>query len=295
LDKPLIVAHQPTRDLFDAYHRMGLILDRPHLLYYAASDNQDAVTYFDRYFEKNYSRVDAPPAPRIITGQERPEDLYSVTFYGSASYKGETLRKSCNDFGYLMAQQGMAFLNGGGTQGLMVETSWGFQRFRKEERASGKGQSTRNWIGSIQCMETQRIEGLCDFNDFCVVEPNIFLRMDRLQDTNAEVFFAGGAGTLQEFFATVMMRLRGLTSYNRPLILVNETILGAKGQIFGVFDPLLKILPEEVLSMVQVVKSAEEAVQLCVKDRAQFGLMRHITQAANNSVPTGKALKNALG
>lgn len=200
-------------------------------------------------------------------GVEMPADLYRVTVYCSASLGKETdACKNAHTFAYNLAQNGFALINGGGKEGLMVATSEGVHHARREWRRDRRDEMPRNHVTSYQCHDTfEREGGWHKDNDDARIFEVIEQRMAHLMNTDAEILMAGGAGSIQEIAASILMRQWGIMPViNRPLVIVNEQIDGIR-----VFDALIKMMSnEEMIRLnVHVVDNQAQAMDILMKSR----------------------------
>lgn len=198
-----------------------------------------------------------------------PDDLYRVTVYCSASLGSETdACKNAHAFAYGLAENGFALINGGGKEGLMVATSEGVHAARRAYRKLGRT-IARNHVTSYQCHDTyEREGGWHKDNDDAMIFATIEERMANLMNTDAEILMAGGAGSIQEIAASILMRQWGLVPVvNRPLVIVNEQIDGIR-----VFNPLLDMMSnEEMIRLnIHVVENQERAMDIIMQSRADM-------------------------
>lgn len=279
------------RALFDDFHRMGFIGQKPEHVYTAIADDSkrgivsSVVGALNKAFT-SYRRLTYTEPHYMEKGVE-PKGLFRVTIYCSATSTDQVLRKDAFDLSYKLAAGGFAVKNGGGTEGLMVETSNGVHAYRREAQRNGLKQFARNAIISDQYEYTRRAEGLCEWNDYVRVHPTIFQRLEKLQDTDAEIVLAGGAGTIQEIVASLRTRLNGTRPVqHRPLVIVNQKV-GRKGFERGVYDKLLQMLPLSVMKAcnVHVVDNVDAAYALISMSRNAMGMKPQYTVLANDALP----------
>lgn len=243
----------------------GLIPELPDYLCKIVDDEQELQDVLRKEFS-NYVPHELPNYNFREGGAKAPEDMFRVTVYCSASSTDSALKGSTNEFTFEAAAMGFAVINGGGEgpDGLMHETSDGVHRMRDHFAPYLKKHgidAPETHVASIQCEDTAQEEGMRQDNDYWCVWPNIFLRMQDLQKTEAEVVLPGGAGTLQEVCASILMRKYGLAdTQNRPLIIVNKN---------GVYDKFLETIPEadkEKYNM-HVVDHEDDALDILIEAR----------------------------
>lgn len=268
--KPFLVMDTPTWKpfirLLETYSG-GLIPEMPHEIIDAIVEKKkNLVKDLNRAFSE-YLPDEVPNYVFTDDGETCPDDLFNVTVYCSASTTDYPMKMWARDFSFDCGAMGFALKNGGGTgpDGLMIETSEGIRKVKTQFddflRKQGLAGAPETHISSIQCVDTAQEEGLCKFNDYWAVYPTIYQRMHELQNADAEVVLPGGAGTIQEIAASVLMRKAGIYPIeNRPLIIVNHQ---------GIYDPFLKMIPDgdRKLYNIKVVDTTEQALKVLMKAR----------------------------
>jgi predicted Rossmann-fold nucleotide-binding protein len=274
--KPFVILQSSWNkytDLYQHYHELGMIGDKPEHIFSTVRTKADAVRAFVKKFA-GYTRSVPSDLRERTQGVEPPENLYRVTVYCSATSKNRALRQGANELGYELARSGFHVKNGGGTDGLMLEVSEGVIRYRNEVSSAEKHEyAAANGLSCIQCVDTAESEGRYDKGDMLTDHPTIYHRMGDLQDTDAEIFLAGGAGTIQEFAGTVLERLRTGRTENRPLVLVNQIIDTGSKQV-KVWDKLLEFVPPAMRKScnIHVVDTIEQALAIVEENRANLGM-----------------------
>ncbi len=274
--------------MYDDFHRMGFIGQKPEHMFMDIQDSNRrgmamAITEAMRNHMRTYRRLEFTE-PQYIEKGRRPEGLFRATIYCSATSTDQVLRKEAFDLAYRLAEQGFAVKNGGGTEGLMRMTSDGVHAFREDAAKKGMQRVPVNAVISDQYEYTMRAEGLCDWNDHVRVHASIFPRIEKLQDTDAEIVLAGGAGTIQEIVASMITRISGARPVeNRPLIIVNQQV-GRTGQMRGVYDNLLEYLPQSLMDRanVSVVNTIDEAIDITRFARHAMGMAPKYVEIAND-------------
>ena len=221
----------------------------------------------DEAFKSEFFRLDAAePEHHSLErgGQEAPEDLFRVTVYCSATSTDADMKKQASDFGLDLSALGFAVKTGGGTgtDGLMVEVNKGvvdrqkdFVNFLRSLRVSDDV-LPQTHLSCHHSTETADEEGFFERADFYDILPTIYYRMDRLQDTDAEVILPGGAGTIQEIAASAIMRKSGLMPVeHRPMIIVNHN---------NMYDELIDLMPKADFKElnIHVVDTLDEALHI---------------------------------
>lgn len=269
--KPLLITDTPSwrpfLQLMEDYGG-GLIPELPHEILDGVISEKRKIPQALKHAFAEYRPDEVPAYDFIEDGDKCPEDLFCVTVYCSASTTDYPMKMWGRDFAFDLAGMGFAVKNGGGTgpDGLMVETSEGVRVAKTDfdaylKKSGVKEGAPRTHVASIQCVDTAQEEGLCKFNDYWAVYPTIYQRMHELQKAQAEVVLPGGAGTIQEIAASVLMRKSGVFPVkHRPLIIVNHE---------GIYDPLLDIIPDGDLKKfnIHVVESADAAKNILLKAR----------------------------
>lgn len=272
--KPNVVDARYARrqiENYDYLHKLGMIGDAPVYVRHDVYSKSEAHRIIAKEL-KHYVRPNDVDVPYSEEG-EVPEGLFRIVTYASASNRSEGINAEAKRFGYLKAKHGFHAINGGGNDGLMRSDADGVIQYRQEEREARPADVVVNALTSIQCVDTIESEGEYPHADRKERHPTIFHRMDNLQKNDAEVFLGGGAGTLQEFYATCMDRLRTGRIENRPLILVNQ-IIKSGDEAFRVWDKLISTLPKGAMAAcnIHVVNTVEEAMDLCIEARAKRGM-----------------------
>jgi predicted Rossmann-fold nucleotide-binding protein len=274
--------------VYDDFHRMGLIGQKPEHIFTAVEDSsrkgmtRRITEVLEGHF-RTYRRLNFPE-PRFFQKGKEPEGLFRTVIYCSATSTDQALRQDAFNLSYKLASLGCAVKNGGGTEGLMVETSNGVHGFRWDAARSGERRIPECGIVSDQYEYTMRAEGLCEWNDCVRVHPSIFSRLEELQNADLEIMLAGGGGTIQELTASIITRLGGRRPVkNRPFIVVNQKIWHNNSRR-GVFDNLMRFIPKKIQreANVVVVYTIEEAVAHVVHARKAMGIEPRFLTAAND-------------
>ena len=285
-EKPSVFVKSDTwNEHLDTFYSFcgGLIPELPQYLCSIVDDEEGVKKALASKF-KEYSPHEIPNYQFREGGTKAPKDMFRVTVYCSATSTDAELKGSARDFSLEMGAMGFAVANGGGgepieqglddireqaSDGIMVETSDGVHEARTQfsDFLHDRGiKMPETHITSIHCEDTAQKEGLRDDNDYWCVWPNIFLRMQDLQDTDGEVVLAGGAGTLQEVCASILMRKYELTpTENRPLIIVNKN---------GIYDSFLKTIPEADKAKYNIhsVETEADALDILIEARNARGM-----------------------
>jgi predicted Rossmann-fold nucleotide-binding protein len=219
---------------------------------------------------RQFVRHNLPLPPREYGGKLDDEGLYRVAVFNSASTKNNELKDPEYAFSFGLAQNGFALVNGGGSQGSMLETQKGYAAGRNFNAGTAQGaELIKTSSAAYQSYDTRKIEGMCRLPDFWSVEPTRGLRIDRLMDVNAIIAGAGGIGTVEEIVEEAENILLG--GPTRPCVLVNMPIQSGCKTV-KCHDPVLELLPSSVVSQMQIVDTHDEAMEIIKKDRQDRGM-----------------------
>ena len=233
--------------------------------------------YLVRAFKKAYAE-NIPLAPvkqtYHVEGQEADKKLFRVTVYCSACSTNQTEKKKARELGLSLAAMGYAVKTGGGggPDGLMFEVNQGvrdaiekYYSYLKGPLEVRDGDMPESHLTCHYTNETFQEEGEFKGADLQEILPNIYLRMEKLQDTDAEVVLSGGAGTLQEIAGSILLREMGVTEIiNRPLIIVNKN---------EIYDTFLESIPKGDRDRynIHVVTSEDQALPILKEARKAAG------------------------
>jgi|GEM_PF-3268379 len=272
--------------IMEDFHDMGFIGQKPeHLFTHITDRNKRGIInevgakldeHFRSYHPLKYTE------PKYMEKGKEVEGLFRVTVYCSATSTNKDLRKETFDLSYRLAAHGMAVKYGAGTEGMMRQVNDGFYALREDAKKMQK--QPINCIIGDQYEYTRRAEGLADWNDKVRVHPNIYSRIEKLQETDAEIVLAGGAGTIQEIVASMITRLNGTRPVeNRPMVIVNQQV-GRKGAERGVYDKFLTYFSDTMLKRcnIHVVDNIEQAMAIVLQARKDMGLKPRYVSLAND-------------
>lgn len=218
--------------------------------------------------------------------------LFRVTIYSSASLGSETnAYAEALTFTENLASRSMAVIQGGGREGVMYATAEGVHRYIAKFKAAF-GFEPKAHVTSEQSYETFEREGRWhEKTQFGRVNGTIEKRMSNLMNTDAEVVLAGGPGTHQEIFASLLMREWGLVPVaDRPFIIVNQELNGRR-----VYDPVVAMLsPAKRAALnIHVVNNCDQA--MLILEAARQSLAHKMEKGAIYIPPhAGNPLDRAL-
>lgn len=159
----------------------------------------------------------------------RPEDYRAnVCIFCSASMENPSYLSEGYELGRLLAENKLGCVSGAGTTGVMGEVVKG------AAEAGG-------WVAGSNVPHIIELEGLPDGLSAFWLTPDIYTRMEAMiENSDKFVIFPGGAGTVQEMFALLilkaaenpLMKGKSIIIYNRPVA----------GSTDGYWDRLLILL-----------------------------------------------------
>jgi uncharacterized protein (TIGR00730 family) len=158
-----------------------------------------------------------------------PEDYRAnVCVFCSASMEDSLYLNDGYKLGRLLAENKLGCVSGAGTTGVMGEV------VRGAAEAGG-------WVAGSNVPHIIELEGLPEGLSSFWLRPDIYTRMEAMiENSDKFVIFPGGAGTVQEMFALLILKSAGnplmlgksITIYNRPV----------SGSTRGYWDHLLVLL-----------------------------------------------------
>lgn len=266
---PLVFARGRIHNILQRFSKW-LIPTPLEALCEIVDDNKDEI---NKALERQFRELDpCQPETHVMqkNGHEAPESLFRVTVYCSAGSTDKDLQEQSRELGFDLGNLGFAVKTGGGTgpDGLMVQvnegvqdTKNGFIPFLQTQSGVQDSDLPRTHSACHHSIQTAEEEGLYDKSDYYDVCPDIYLRMDKLQQTDAEIVFPGGAGTFQEAAYSALKRQAHLTEVtNRPLIIVNHN---------GIYDEFIAEIPEgdfEALN-IKIADNKDQALEMVIEAR----------------------------
>ena len=162
-------------------------------------------------------------------------DCFKVAVFCSAGSENEKLNVgNMQKLGYTLSKEGFGIVYGAGDRYTMGEVLNGVSDYRDELIADGMSDEEarkKAWIGGfstppILISETKRGEFSTRLS-YAKQNKNIYDRMaDMIDHANAIVVAPGGAGTLQEWVAPLMLRnLEPQLYKDKPIVVFNPTII----------------------------------------------------------------------
>lgn len=159
----------------------------------------------------------------------RPEEYRAnVCVFCSASMEDSSYLNEGYELGRLLAENKLGCISGAGTTGVMGEV------VRGAAEAGG-------WVAGSNVPHIIELEGLPNGLSSFWLTPDIYARMEAMiENSDKFVIFPGGAGTVQEMFALLilkaaenpLMKGKEIVIYNRPIT----------GSAHGYWDRLLVLL-----------------------------------------------------
>lgn len=209
------------------------------------------------------------------SGVEADESFFRVTVYCSAGSTDKDLQEQSRELGFDLGNLGFAVKTGGGTgpDGLMVQvnegvqdTKKGFVPYLRKQIDIDPATYPKTHLACHHSIQTSEEEGLYDRSDYYDVCPDIYLRMDKLQQTDAEIVFPGGAGTFQEAAYSAIKRQAALSDVaNRPMIIVNHN---------GIYDEFISEIPEKDFDAlnIKIAENKNQALEMVIEARRMKGM-----------------------
>lgn len=265
--KPFVWQKGVAHEILEPFTKW-LIPTRFDALCYVVDKQED----INPELQKGFYELD-PAQPEThkmeVSGIPGDENLFTVTVYCSATCTNAPLKQEAREFGHDLAALGFGVKTGGGTgtDGLMVEINEGVQDAKNkfypylESRGTASNQMPSTHLSCHHSIKTVEAEGKYDKADYYDVAPDIYVRMDKLQQTHAEILFPGGAGSFQELAYTAIKRQSGLVDVtNRPVVIVNHNEM---------YDDLIAQIPQkdfEALN-IHVAKDKAQALKIIFQAR----------------------------
>ena len=205
----------------------------------------------------------ADPGRKVVAKEEAesyecdaPVDLrYNVCVFCSATIKKEGYLNEGYEFGRRLAESKIGCVSGAGKSGVMGQVVAG---------ANDKG----GWTGGSNVPHIIALEGLPDGLDCFWPRPDIYTRMEvMIENSDAFVAFPGGAGTVQEVLALLVLSQQGdPLMRGKPIVLYNR--IDEDGVAF--WDPFVALLKEQgydhlvsaVTDMNEIVPTIEKGLEL---------------------------------
>lgn len=260
VDKPLII-HNPNHQFdgllhqYNALHVLGAIKEKPEiLLQEITSHNVGEVTSYLR--KERGARV--PVANYTNEGVEdsvtRRNDshLFHTAVFCSATSENKTFQDEVYHLAYDEAMKGNGIVYGGGSNYMMGKIAAGALQAQAEintaAEATGETPRTVALSGSnmphLSDREGLPPEHMLEHKQYLNAD-TIYQRMEYMIDSsNAFVVAPGGAGTMQELSALLMLKAKHDPSMaDKEIILVNTK---------GFFDSVVEHMPADELKVLHV-------------------------------------------
>lgn len=240
---------QSLLNITDDLHRLGAIPQEPHTLFKQIKDTAQLardieLAKAETFRYPPFSYAYGPPVLEE-KGVPSPKDYHAALLL-SASVKEAIFTETIVALLEGLHQRDIGILSGAGLDngGMGVVTAkahqlgmYHFGVTAPHIKAHEASDSVENWLR------------------FYRLTPNIYSRMDALSNADISLGLRGGAGTLQEVFAKLLLqeiaRMTGDQDMKRHLndkiLLLNERIM-IGGNVRGFYDEVLKSTPDELLS-----------------------------------------------
>ncbi len=169
-------------------------------------------------------------------------------FCGASSGLSPTFMAAAEEFGTLLAQNGLRLVYGAGDVGLMGAVA------RAAQAAGGVT------FGVIPQHLVDMEVGKTDLTRYIVTETMHERKKVMAMNSDAFVVLPGGAGSLDEFFEILTWRQLGL--HDKPIVILN--VDGYWDQLLGLLDHVVaqSFAKQAVRDMVQVAQSPEDVLAL---------------------------------
>lgn len=222
----------PLLDLLDGLQEIGAIRQNYREFLMIAQSPEGVLACIDKV------RIEGLPdvgRKKLTTNHSdsfsspRPEDYRAnVCVFCSASMEDSLYLKDGYELGRLLAENKLGCVSGAGTTGVMGEV------VRGAAEAGG-------WVAGSNVPHIIELEGLPEGLSSFWLRPDIYTRMEAMiENSDKFVIFPGGAGTVQEMFALLILKAaenplmvgKSIIIYNRPV----------SGSTRGYWDCLLVLL-----------------------------------------------------
>ena len=200
----------------------------------AVNEPENVIEVLDRVEE-----LGIPDPERHSVNEGQTDEIYSyespplkgqlgdVCVFCSASIKDQSYLDDGYKFGQQMANSGYGCVSGAGRTGVMGAVVRG-------------AVDAEGWTGGSNVSHIINLEGIPDGLSSFWLRPDIYTRMEvMIERSEAFVIFPGGAGTVQELLALLLLK-----ESNDPLMRGKPIILFDRIDGSGVhfWDPLIKLL-----------------------------------------------------
>ncbi len=212
--------------------------------HYTYQQTADAVIEILKEKRKGYNLRPASHSAKSWNGKD-PQDFdgYKVAVFCSASNENKYLNEAVKDMSYHLAKDKFGIIYGGGDRYTMGAVLEGVKKHRKElmtidglseEDAKKKtyiaGYSTKQILKS----ETTKSAFSPDLN-YSKQNTNIYQRMaDMLENSDAVVAAPGGAGTVQEWTAALILNHLRPKEEKKPIVFYNPKLNVEQTQVWNV-------------------------------------------------------------
>jgi len=185
-----------------------------------------------------------------IENVKKPD--FKVCVFCSASIKKQEYLDAGYSLGKILAENGWGCISGAGCTGIMGQVVKG---------AVENG----GWTGGSNVPHIIALEGLPDGLAEFWPRGDIYTRMEiMIEKSDAFIAMPGGAGTIQEVLALVVLKEQGKDLMkDKPIVIVNKK----DGDDFF-WKPLLELLKKHNVSkMFKVARNHKEAIEIIKKSR----------------------------
>lgn len=282
IDKPLLIYNQnccwqTALDLFDTLRNNAMIFDQTRLLIREVT----TAAKLNRILEKSYqhrftsTHEDSPsmPFPNETSGR------FNVAIFCSAGARNDTLNRDAFHLGAFLGEHDFGLVFGAGDREMMGSACRGMVSKRTE---------SLGWIGASSVDHILEVEA--DHPEHfkqprSALNPsgpdqyyNAATIYDRMQymirTADAFAIIPGGAGTLQEMAALLLLKKQLHPSmHNKAIVVLNEMAISSQTVAF--YQPLLDLIPQALRESldIHVCTSMHEVEQklLMIRDKQKRG------------------------
>ena len=241
------------------------------------SDAHDILkTYRDNYWHGERPHNVGDPFK-----QAEESDKFNVAIFCSASTRNEALVCETENLSYDLAMDNFGLMYGAGKKHMMGAVFDGAKRAKVE---GGKddiylaGSSTTD-IQQVEVGDGEQVEAftaeLFQMGDYFHAK-DIYQRMDyMIKGSDAFAIMPGGAGTVQELAALLMLKSEDAPSMrDKPIVVYNKPI--AEESEHGFYDTVLKLIPEKDFEAlgIKVVTDAKD-LKLAFDEAREWAKEQH--------------------
>ncbi|MBY0354756.1 MAG: LOG family protein, partial [Rickettsiales bacterium] len=291
-DKPLIVFNpkegeashcwSPILAYFDELRDIGMITDQTRTFVHEVGTLEAAMTMLQRSRQNLLRTPQDEPEPHTLDDKNlKASGKYNVAVFCSATNKNEYLLDLADTTGAALAMHDYGIVYGAGDRAMMGAVLKGALNMAEAVKEAGKslfiaGSSTEAILTS-EASDPKGMIAHINANGQYFHAKDIYERMSyMIKQSNSFLILPGGAGTVQELGALLMLKQNGHPDMAGKDIVVldlpyNETGDSNRADARGFFSGLLEQMsPQQREALgIHVVKSQHEAMQKLAELRQQ--------------------------